>query len=173
MRGSRAPIRHLLVLAWSVVVWSGLWFEFSWANTAAGLLVGSVTLALVPPARTSTTTTVRPLALVKFAAYSLWSLIRASAIVAWEVVTPQNRIHQGIVATPLRTTSPGVITLIANVISLTPGTLTLEVHEETSTLFVHILHLRTVDEVREDIHRLEALAVRAFPAVPRRHEESP
>lgn len=135
-------------------------------NVLWGIVVGALTRLVVPLPRHERQVRVRPVALLRFVAYFLWQLVRASAIVAWEVVTPRNRIHEGIVAAPLRTSSAGVITLIANAVSLTPGTLTLEVEQDPPVLYVHILHLRTIDEVREDIRHLEDHALAAFPTLP-------
>lgn len=156
-------LRVAIVLAWSVLVWTALWFELSAANVFWGAVVGALTLVLVPLPGGRQPVPVRPLAALRFAGSCLWALVRASAVVAWEVVTPRNRIHQGIVAAPLRTRSAGIITLIANVISLTPGALTIEVREDPPTLYVHIMHLRTIEQVRGDIARLEEGALRAFP----------
>jgi multicomponent Na+:H+ antiporter subunit E len=173
MRKHSRWVRAGGVVLWSVVVWSALWSDFSVANAIWGVVAGVLTLALVPVRRPSGDVVVRPLLLLWFVLRSVWALVRASAVVAWEVVTPRNRIHEAIVAAPLRTTSPGVITLIANVITLTPGTVTLEVHEDPPTLYIHILHLRTVEEVRQDIRDLEDLAMRALPGVANPIEERP
>jgi multicomponent Na+:H+ antiporter subunit E len=51
---------------------------------------------------------------------------------------------------------------VADAVSLTPGTLTLEVQREPLILYVHVLHLRSVEDVRRDVRRLELDAVRAF-----------
>lgn len=154
-----------VILVWSVLAWVALWSELSVANVFWGLVVGVVLCVLVPPGSGPRRVTVRPWALLRFAGSFIVGLVQASAIVAWEVVTPGSRIHEGIVAAELRTRSPGVITLIANAISLTPGTLTLEVHDDPPILYIHILHLRTVDQVRDDIRRFEDLAIAAFPSV--------
>ena len=53
--------------------------------------------------------------------------------------------------------------MIASSISLPPGTLTLEIREDPPILYVHILHLRTIDETRADIRHLEDLVLAAFP----------
>lgn len=156
---------RLAVVVWSVGVWCALWSDLSLANVLWGTVVGLATLWLLPVRGGPRRVSVRPLRVLHYLVHGLWSLVRASAVVAWEVVTPGDRINQGIVEVPLRTTSLGVITLIANTVSLTPGTLTLEVREQPPSLFVHIMHLRTIEEVREEIGRLEDLAIRAFPAV--------
>lgn len=152
-------------LLWTVVVWVALWGEATVANLVGGLAAGAFALWIVPAGRTAhrpNAMTLRPLAAMHFLLYFLWALVRASAIVAWEVVTPRNRISQGIIALPLRTSSHGVATLVANAISLTPGTLTLEVARDPLVLYVHVLHLVDMESVRAELRRLEELACRAF-----------
>jgi multicomponent Na+:H+ antiporter subunit E len=101
-------------------------------------------------------------ATVRFLAYFLAKLVEASVVVAVEVATPRNRIRTGIVAVPLRGASDALVTLVADAVTLTPGTLTLEVGRQPPTLYVHVLHLRDVEAVRREIRHLEVLAVRAF-----------
>jgi multicomponent Na+:H+ antiporter subunit E len=71
-------------------------------------------------------------------------------------------VRTGIVAVPVAACSDLVITVVANAITLTPGTLTLEVRREPSTLYVHVLHLRDLDQVRRDIRTLLRMVVRAI-----------
>jgi multicomponent Na+:H+ antiporter subunit E len=106
----------------------------------------------------------RPMAAALFAAYFAWKLVEASLIVAWEVITPRNRINEAIVAVPLRVDRPIIVTMIANSVSLTPGTLTLEARLSPPMLYIHVLHLKSVEDVRSDVRRLEELAVRALVA---------
>jgi multicomponent Na+:H+ antiporter subunit E len=149
-------------LLWLTVVWVALWEDVSVANVAGGLVVaGALVLAFPPPVRPDAVV-VRPLATLRFLAHFTWKLVEASAIVAWEVVTPRNRINEGIVAVPLHTSSDAVVTIVANAVSLTPGTLSVEAHRDPPALYVHVLHLRDIEAVRRDVQRLEALAVLAF-----------
>jgi multicomponent Na+:H+ antiporter subunit E len=160
--GSRDTLRVAVVVLWSIVVWVALWGDLTVANVLWGGSLGLGTLRLLPVTHQPHRVPVRPLPAVRFVLLFLWSLVRASAIVAWEVVTPRNDINEGIVAIPLQTDSPGLVTLLANSVSLTPGTLTLEVRPEPPTLYVHVLHLRAVEDVRADIHHLEEVALAAF-----------
>ena len=160
--GSRDALRVATVVAWSVVVWVALWGTLSLANVVWGVVLGVLSLRLLPVQHKEHRLPVRLVPMARFGLLFLWSLVKASAVVAWEVVTPRNRINEGIVAIPLRTTSPGLITVIANAVTLTPGTLTLEVRHDPPTLYVHVLHLRAIEDVRADIHHLESVALAAF-----------
>lgn len=144
-----------------VMIWLALWSDASAANVLSGLLLAG-TLVLVFGPWQPGTVVIRPVHVARFALHFLYKLIQASLVVARTVVTPQNRINTGIVAVPLRGCSDAVTTLIANTISLTPGTLTLEVRRDPLMLFIHALDVRSVEQVQDDVRRLEILAVKAF-----------
>jgi multicomponent Na+:H+ antiporter subunit E len=150
-----------VLLAWLTVVWIALWGDVSIANAVGGLATAVVLVTIFPPERPMRFVA-RPVAVVRFFVVFTWRLVEASAVVAWEVVTPRNRINEGIVEVPARGTSDLVLTVLANVISLTPGTLTIELDRNRRVLFVHVLHLHDVNEVRRSIRELESLVIRAF-----------
>ncbi|HVL81069.1 MAG TPA: Na+/H+ antiporter subunit E [Actinomycetota bacterium] len=98
-----------------------------------------------------------PIRLVKavpFLVWFLWELIVANAMVAWEVLTPTHYMRPGIIRCPVSGNDTEV-TLLANLISLTPGTISLEIAADRSAIFVHALHLRTPDHLRETVANYE------------------
>ncbi len=161
---SRRPPR-LPVIAWLVVVWVALWEDLSPGNLLTGAALGSLLVTVFPLGARGVPGDFRLLPTARFAVYFLWKLIEASAVVSWEVVTPRNRINEGVVAVPIRGVSDSLTTLVANAISLTPGTLTLEVRQNPTVLYVHVLHLYDIEAVRREVQRLERLAIRAFGSV--------
>ncbi|MDK1018476.1 MAG: Na+/H+ antiporter subunit E [Actinomycetota bacterium] len=154
--------QRLLSLTWMTLVWMALWGDISVANALGGIVVGSAILLIVPPRGLSSGLTLRPFSALRLGAYFSWQLVEASAIVAWEVITPVSRLNQAIVAVPLRTRSRVLAALVGNMVSLTPGTLTLDVLGDPPVLYVHVLHLRDGKQILASIHTLEALALRAF-----------
>jgi multicomponent Na+:H+ antiporter subunit E len=156
-----------IVVLWLTAVWVALWGDVTFANVAAGAIVALAVTVLLPATgdrgrATSERSTVRPLAAVHFAGWFAIKLVEANAVVAWEVLTPRNRINEGVVAVPLHQCSDGLTTLVASCVSLTPGTLVLDVDRDPLVLYVHVLHLRTIEEVRVEVETLERLAIRAF-----------
>lgn len=148
---------------WLVFVWVALWGDPTWGNAVGGALVAAALLLLFPDAGPRGGMVIRPLPALRFLGYFVYKLVEANAVVAWEVLTPNNEgVHEGIVAVPVAGASDAVITVLANAISLTPGTLTLEVRDDPPMLFVHVLHLRSIEQTRAEVHRLETLALRAF-----------
>lgn len=144
-----------------VAIWVGLWSDLSAANILSGLLVAVLIVSRFDAGRTGRFA-FRPLRAGRFALYFLYKLGVSTLNVAWAVIRPRSAIHTGIVAVPLHECSDAVATLIANTISLTPGTLTLEVRQEPLTLYVHALDARDIGQLRADVRRLEVLIVHAF-----------
>lgn len=163
-------IRRAVVAAWILAVWLALWEDLSVGNVVGGALVGAFLVTVFPPDPRTEWIRIRPYHVARFVVYFLWKLVEASAIVAWEVVTPTNRINEGIVAVPVQGASDTLLTVVGNAITLTPGTLTVDVARDPPVLFVHVLHLRDVESVRRDVQHLELLAVRAFGSAECRRE---
>jgi multicomponent Na+:H+ antiporter subunit E len=157
-----ALLRRLPATAWLVGVWVALWGELSAANVLSGTLVALAVQTVFRRAGPGPAGPVRPLRFAWFLGYFAYKIIEANLVVAWEVITPRTRINQGIVAVPISGASDAVITSVANAVSLTPGTLTLEVHREPPTLYIHVLHLRSVEDTRRDVLYLELLLMRAL-----------
>jgi multicomponent Na+:H+ antiporter subunit E len=72
-------------------------------------------------------------------------LILSALKVAWLAVQPQLRIRPAIIAYPLTVTTDAQITLLANMITLTPGTLSVDVSDDRRTLYIHAIDIESKD----------------------------
>jgi multicomponent Na+:H+ antiporter subunit E len=79
---------------------------------------------------------------VSFFFFFLWELIKANLHVAYEVVAPKWTMEPGIIKIPLDVKTDLQITFLANLITLTPGTLSLDVSEDKKVLYVHSMYVR-------------------------------
>lgn len=151
-------------LLWLLIVWLALWESISPANVLSGLVVGGLLIVLFPVRSPSARTgRFRPLRAAQLLGYFLWKLLEANVVVAWEVITPSNAgVNEGIVAVPLTGASDAAVATVANMISLTPGTLTIEIERHPTVLYVHVLHLRSIEQVRSDVFHLELRVLRAL-----------
>jgi len=77
--------------------------------------------------------------------YFLKELGLASLVVAWDVITPRLNVESGVVALPLDAKTNLEITILASLISLTPGTLSLDVSEDRRILYVHAVYIKKGD----------------------------
>lgn len=154
--------RNLLPFAWLLLVWMLLWGQLSVANLASGVVVVTGLLLVFPLGAIARQGRLRPLRAVGFAFFFVWELLKATWVVAWEIVTPGTGYTPGIICTEVRGVSDPLVTLVANFITLTPGTMTLEIRHHPTRLYIHVLHLRDPEQARRDVLRLEARAIRAF-----------
>jgi len=142
------PFTWNLVLA---AVWAAVLGELSLGHLAAGFALGFVSLVVVGPMFGSSRYLEKCLRVVEFAAFFLGQLVLSSLRVAADIVTPRQRARPGIVAVPLDVRSDAEITLLANLVSLTPGSLSLDVSDDRSTLFVHVMFLEDAVTSRREI----------------------
>ena len=70
-------------------------------------------------------------------------LILSALRVAWLAVQPRITIRPAIVAYPLTVTTDAQITLLANMITLTPGTLSVDVSDDRKWLYVHAIDIES------------------------------
>jgi monovalent cation/proton antiporter MnhG/PhaG subunit len=144
-----------------IAVWVLLWRDLS-----LGSILGGAAVAFgIELTRRSVATPVpvRLWALARFSMYYLVALARTNARVAWEVATPlRDEIDEAIVGIPLSVDSPQAALLVANAVTFTPGTLTIELSENPLTLYAHVLHFEGESRLRSEVSRLERLANAVF-----------
>ncbi len=100
----------------------------------------------------------------------IWLLVlflRELVLSAWDVIratlAPNIRARSGVVAVPLRLRSAAGVTLLADMVTLTPGTTALHISEDRSILYVHVMDIESAEAVRETIaDRLERPTMRVL-----------
>ncbi|MDZ7269031.1 MAG: Na+/H+ antiporter subunit E [candidate division KSB1 bacterium] len=82
--------------------------------------------------------------------FFIWKVVVANVRVAISMLSPLRRLQPGIVAIPLEVKTDAEITLLANLITLTPGTMSLDVSSDRRVLYVHAMHLKDPEQFRRD-----------------------
>jgi len=113
--------------------------------------LGGLLLRLVRPLGGEGFRRVRLARLPGFLLYFLKELLVANLKVAAAVVAPAGRLRPAIVAVPLTLDRDAEIALLANLITLTPGTLSLDVSPDRRTLYVHAMAVSSPDDLRREI----------------------
>ncbi len=122
------------------VVWAGLWSDFSVLQLLVGFHLGFAALWLAAPLFGETSPYFkRAWRTLRLIAFFLYELVVSSIRVAWDVLTPTHLSKPAIVEMPLDVTSDLEILLVTNLISLTPGTLSIDVTPDRKTLVVHAM----------------------------------
>jgi len=139
-------INVLLALAWGAVSAS-----FQPLNLAFGFVLGAIALFVIREQVGSVGYFSRILRIVSLALLFVYELILSSVRVAILVLKPNMNLKPGIMAYPLKVDRDAEITLLANLITLTPGTLSVDVSPDRKYLYIHALDCSDPDSTREDI----------------------
>lgn len=88
-----------------------------------------------------------------FILFFLWELLAANLRVAVDILTPPHQMRPGIIAIPLDVETDAEITLLTNLITLTPGTLSLDLSADRRVLYIHTMYIDRddIDAARERI----------------------
>jgi multicomponent Na+:H+ antiporter subunit E len=141
----------LLALSWLLLT-----NTFTLLNVLFGFALGFLVIALIH--RTVPALYFYPKRLPRalhFALFFIKELVVANWRVATDIVTPIWYMHPGVIALPLTAKTEFEIALVANIISLTPGTLSMDVSDDKKTLFVHAMFLDDEEKLRGDLKEIE------------------
>lgn len=144
-------MKFLLLNFALALTWTFLTGRFNETNFFFGLGLGFFLLALLRDAVGSGAYVKKVWQAIYFVLYFLWELLVANLHVAYEVITPRLYMRPAIVAVPVDLKRDFEITLLANLITLTPGTLSLEISEDKKTLYVHGMYVDDIDDFRRSI----------------------
>lgn len=83
--------------------------------------------------------------------FLVWELVLSNLRIAYDVLTPTHHMRPAIVGIPLDARTDAEITLLANLITLTPGTLSLRVSSDHSVLYIHAMYVQDREQLIADI----------------------
>lgn len=158
---------RVLLTAALWLMWVALWGDFSAGTVVAGLLAAVGVMVTVPVPSSDRRWVFRPLGVARFVATFLVHLVGSTWAMVRLVLSPRARSATGVViAVRLSPASYPVRTLVAHAISLTPGTLTVDVEDDGRTLRVHVIDADDVPGARRAIRQLDDRACQAFAPNP-------
>lgn len=134
----------LLALAWTAV--NG---EFTGGQLAVGLVLGSaITLFVRAPGNDYLH---KATVLLGFVGFFVWELVVANLRMARDVLSPRMRFAPGVIAVPLDIEGEGQITAFANLLTLTPGTLSLDISRDRKVLYIHDMYAADPEASRQAV----------------------
>lgn len=135
-----------LALGWAALVGS-----FTLPSLIMGFILGYCAVWVARPLFGETTYFERVWRLLRLAVLFIYELVVSSLRVVWDVVTPNHLSRPGIIAMPLDAETDTEILVVANLISLTPGTLSMDISEDRKTLYVHGMFVEDPDALRDEL----------------------
>jgi multicomponent Na+:H+ antiporter subunit E len=143
-------MRYFLLNILLALAWAALTGDFSPINLLAGFVFGYAALWIMQFIMAPSSYFSKVPTIILFLANFVWELFKANIRMAYFVLVP-DKMNPGIIGIPLDISSDSQITLLANMITLTPGTLSLEVSTDHRVLYVHNVQVTDPDEFREEI----------------------
>jgi len=89
--------------------------------------------------------------LVRLGIYFFWQLLLSNISIAQCVLGPSRLMQPGIIAIPLDVKTDLQIFLLANAITLTPGSLSVDVSADRKFLYVHSMQIGDADAYRRNV----------------------
>jgi multicomponent Na+:H+ antiporter subunit E len=133
------------------IVWQTVTGAFSLGGLAVGFCVGYAVLGIAQPMFGDSRYFGKLWRIIGFFFYFLKEMVVSSLRVAYDVVTPPIYSRPGVIKVPIEARTDLEITLLANLITLTPGTLTLDVAPDRKSLYVHAMFAGDPEKVRAEI----------------------
>jgi len=137
--------------------WVALTGSLSYTNFLFGFILGFCILWIMYRNEEDRRYFFRVPKTVGFIFLMLYQMIRSNLQVAFDVITPKYFFQPGIVKFPMRARTDLEINLLSTVISLTPGTLIIDVSEDKTILYIHVMYLKDkeqfVHQIRNGIEK--------------------
>ncbi|OZM70848.1 Na+/H+ antiporter subunit E [Amycolatopsis antarctica] len=153
------------LFVWLVVVWFLLWGSVDVSTAVFGVLVAAAVLVLFPLPPITSRFHVRPLRLLRLAAFLVTDIVMSAVQVAWQAMRYGKDTRSGVIAVPVLSDVDHVIALAANVLSLGPGASVIQIDREHRIFYVYVLGVRDDEQVRRVYNAvlvIQVLVVRAF-----------
>jgi multicomponent Na+:H+ antiporter subunit E len=141
------------------LAWIALTAQFTPTNLIIGFALGYLVLWVTLRTDSHSVYFIKLRQVISFTFFFAWEVIKANLRVAYEVLTPRHHMSPAVIAIPLDARTGAEITVLANLITLTPGTLSLDVSNDRRVLYIHAMYVKDVVQFKKDLkeeleHRL-------------------
>lgn len=135
-------MKHFLMNLLLSFIWVALTGSMYYSNFLFGFLLGFFILWVMNRQDADRRYFNKVPKTIGFIFYFLYEMIAANVQVAYDVITPNYFFKPGIIRYPLEATTDIEINLLSTMISMTPGTLILDISEDKKSLFIHVMYLK-------------------------------
>lgn len=134
------------------LAWVGLNGRFTLDSLVVGALLGRVVLMVLARGGVLQYTEVRRVErALSLLVYLLWQIILANFRLTKDVLRIEHRMRPGVIQFPLTVTTDGEILLLAAMINVTPGSVALDVSHDRTSMYIHVMHITTIEEAKREI----------------------
>jgi len=151
-------MKNLMSNVFLALIWLALTMKFSFANILFGLVLGYFVLWFLKRKEKNDRYFKRIPAFLSFMVLFVKEVIKGSVKISYDIITRSHYMNPGIIAVPLTAKTDIEITLLANAITLTPGTTSLALSDDRTILYVYNVYLgkdpqESVQEIKNGLER--------------------
>ncbi|CAM5248205.1 Na+/H+ antiporter subunit E [Streptomyces griseomycini] len=160
----RRILHHLPLVVWLWLLWMLLWGSTSAVVLIGGLLLAGAGAMIFPLPTVLPGVVPRPLWIGALLFHLLADLVRSGVTVAWAAVRHGGRTRSAIMEVPLHVDNDVLITVVAEITTIAPGTVVIEIDRRRRRLYVHTLpvrDLRTIVRRKKETQDLERRVARS------------
>jgi multicomponent Na+:H+ antiporter subunit E len=131
----------LLLNVLLAIIWSALSGSFEPLNLLFGFILGYLVLWMINRKTQAKRYFQQVPRILELAFFFLGDLVRANFRMAAIILSPRMKLRPAVVAVPLILKSETAIILLTNMITLTPGTLSLDISTDRRMIYIHTVYL--------------------------------
>lgn len=92
---------------------------------------------------------------LEFIGFYLFNLVKANLYIAWDILTPKIRMKPAFMEIPVRLETDFGLLLFSNLLSMTPGTISMDISEDKKTVRVHVLYYKTDEIMLNEFYKMQ------------------
>jgi len=92
---------------------------------------------------------------IEFVFYYFFKLVQSNLYIAYDILTPNLKSSPGFVSVPLIIKSSFGLLIFSNLLSMTPGTLTIDISQDRKEILVHVLYSKNKEAVMFEINKTQ------------------
>ena len=97
---------------------------------------------------------------IDFIAFYLIKLVQSNIYIAYDILTPKIHVNPGFLRVPLSIKSDIGLLLFSNLLSMTPGSLSIDITEDKKIMLVHVLYKKSEKEILPEIQKIQEKIIR-------------
>lgn len=91
----------------------------------------------------------------EFLLFYLYKLVQSNIIIAWDILTPKLYTNPAFIEVPLILKSNLGLLMFSNLLSMTPGTLSIDISEDKKTMLIHAMYYSSDELMQKDFKKLQ------------------
>ena len=134
--------KRFLMNVMLTLIWVALTGSFTYVNLLFGFVISFFVLWVISRESSDRRYFTIAFKIMGFFIYFLYEMLKATIEVAYEVMSRRFKMKPGIIKMPLEARTDVEITILANLIALTPGTLVIDISDDRTVMYIHGMYVQ-------------------------------